>query len=69
MKNYVGSAIVTFDMEAYDTDDLKKRIMKQLGADLEFLDIEIDEIHSEGDSYYDYEDIFHEEELLGEHNR
>ena len=68
-KQYIGMATISFDIDAYDLDDLRIRIKDRLKRDLILEDVEVEEIHTEGEGYYDYEDIFHEEELLGEHKR
>jgi len=65
MKEYVGSITVTFDIEAYGTDDLKERIKKQLGSDLEMIDLEIETVYTDGYDPWDEADKANDDRKLG----
>lgn len=65
MKDYVGTITVSFDLSAYNQDDLKCRIKKRLGKDLSLEDIEIETVYGDGYDPFDEADRINDERKLG----
>ena len=61
MKNYLGIAVISFDLDAYSKADLVTRINKQLGTDLTLEDVNIDTVYGDGYDPFDEADRLNDE--------
>lgn len=65
MKNYLGTAVISFDLDAYSKADLVTRINKQLGTDLTLEDVNIETVYGDGYDPFDEADRINDERKLG----
>lgn len=65
MKEYLGSVIVSFNIEAHNKEDLKAKIRKQLGGDLVLEEIEIDTVYTDGYDPFDEADRLNDDRKVG----
>lgn len=61
MKNYLGTATISFDIDAYSKADLTTRIRKQLGKDLVLEDVAIEIVYGDGYDPFDEADRLNDE--------
>ena len=61
MKNYLGTAVISFDLDAYSKADLVTRINKQLGTDLTLEDVNIETVYGDGYDPFDEADRINDE--------
>jgi len=61
MKNYLGTAVISFDIDAHSKTDLVAHIKKQLGADLALEDIDIETVYGDGYDPFDEADRINDE--------
>ena len=60
MKNYLGTAVISFDIDAYSKEDLVTKISKRLGIELTLEDIDIETVYGGGYDPFD-ETVWREE--------
>lgn len=65
MKNYVGTAVISFDIDAYSKEDLVTRINKQLGTELTLEDVDIETVYGDGYDPFDEADRINDERKVG----
>ena len=61
MKNYLGTAVISFDIVAYSKEDLATRINKQLGRELTLEDVDIETVYGDGYDPFDEADRINDE--------
>lgn len=61
MKNYLGTAVISFDIDAYSKEDLVTRINKQLGTELTLEDVDIETVYGDGYDPFDEADRINDE--------
>lgn len=67
MKNYLGTAIISFDIDAYSKADLVTHINKQLGTDLTLEDVNIETVYGDGYDPFDEADRINDEKKTFAH--
>lgn len=65
MKNYLGTAIISFDIDAYSKEDLVTKINKRLGTELTLEDIDIETVYGDGYDPFDEADRINDDRKLG----
>lgn len=65
MKEYIGTITVSFNLEAYSKEDLRKRLRKQIGTDLILEEIEIDTVYTDGYDPFDEADRLNDDRKVG----
>lgn len=61
MKNYLGTAVISFDIDAYSKEDLVTKINKRLGVELTLEDIDIETVYGDGYDPFDEADRLNDE--------
>lgn len=61
MKNYLGTAVISFDIDAYSKEDLVTKINKRLGMELTLEDVNIDTVYGDGYDPFDEADRLNDE--------
>ena len=65
MKNYLGTAVISFDIDAYSKEDLVTKINKRLGTELTLEDIDIETVYGDGYDPFDEADRINDDRKLG----
>ena len=65
MKNYLGTAVISFDLDAFSKADLVTRINKQLGTDLTLEDVNIETVYGDGYDPFDEADRLNDDRKVG----
>ena len=65
MKNYLGTAVISFDIDAYSKEDLVTKINKRLGMELTLEDIDIETVYGDGYDPFDEADRLNDDRKVG----